>query len=231
MRAYIAVFVVLNILLFSCCNQNKTNDRSNDTLKYIFKLETPVFDIKEFNAIPSQFALRDRAYLIDKIIPANEYKYWECVYKEPFVDHSRGRIIVYNGDSLNYSAIAKKINPNAGFFVECAPLACYSYIVGVRGDKTTDLINTEEKLQKFIGHIDNLEEVILSAKTYGYWYDADTIIGGAYKEREWDYLLFLLEYSSSPVTYTSVKAILAKDGYFRVIDKTIYKQTDVYLVE
>jgi hypothetical protein len=86
-------------------------------------------------------------------------------------------------------------------------------------------------LENFIGHVDNIEEVILLAKIHDYWYDTDTIVGGAYRERKNDYLLYLLDYSSTPVTYKSVKAILTKNGDFKIIDKKIYKQTDEYIME
>jgi hypothetical protein len=146
------------------------------------------------------------------------------------MNNGRGETVVYNG-SLSYSSAAKKVNSTKGFFVECMPSICFSYIVGVQPDFKIDTVNTNEKLKKFIGHIDNIEEVILSAKLNGLWYDTDTIIGGAYRERDNDYLLYLLDYSSTPVTYKSAKAILTKDGDFRLIEKKTYKETDEYFIE
>ena len=195
------------------------------------EIDSNDFDIKNFKAIPRDFAFYDKAYLIDKISPTINYLYWECVNKDPIVDNSRGIIVVYNGDYLNYSSITRKINSNLGFFYECAPGICFSYIVGVKSDKSIDLIDSEEKLKKFIGHIDNIEELLLTAKINDLWFDVDTIIGGAYKERKNDYLLYLLEYYSTPVTLKSVKAILKKSGDFKIIDKKIYKQTDEIIVE
>jgi len=231
MKTIINSLIFLTTLMNLSCGQNTTSNQSNiDSISYE-KIDSNDFVIKEFKALPSEYRTIDRAYLIDKIKPSTNYAYWECVYKDAFVDNNRGSIIVYNGDSLKYSNFAKTINSSNGFFEECHPGFCFSYIIGVRLDKTIDLIDSNEKLKKFIGHVDNIEEVILLAKINDYWYDSDTIIGGAYKEREKDYLLYLLDYSSTPVTYKSVKAVLTKDGNFRVIEKKIYKQTDDYIIE
>ena len=139
--------------------------------------------------------------------------------------------MVYNGDSLNYAKIIREVNSNQGFFVECHPAMCFSYIIGVNENAQITTIDSENKLVKFIGRIDNIEEAILISKINGYWYDCDTIIGGAFKERENDYLLYLMEYDSWPVTYKSVRAILSKEGVFKVLDKTIYKKTEDYIIE
>jgi hypothetical protein len=227
--------IVINILIFltlisgTFCHQKRTESTSNRELINI--IDSVDFDIRGFKQLPQEYAFKDRAYLIDKIIPSYHYSYWECVFKDFLTDDNRGRLIVYNGDSLNFSSHAKNINSNNGFFVECHPGICFSYIVGVRSDKTIELINSGEKLKDFIGNINNIEEAILIAKINDLWFDTDTIIGGAYKERENDYLMYLLEYSSTPVTYKSVKAVLTKTGDFKVIEKTIYKQTDDYFIE
>jgi len=186
------------------------------------------FDIKDFHPIPNS----SREYLIDNIKSSTDYKYWECVFRDidPFVTSNRGQVIVYNGDSLNYSKIAKKITSDSGFFVECHPGICFSYIIGIKSNSEIDLINTDEKLKTFVGEIDNLEEVILLSKINGYWFDIDTLIAGSYKIKDSNYLLYLLEYSTTPVTYKSVKAVITKSGDFRVLDKKIYKQTDEYIM-
>ena len=173
-------------------------------------------------------------FLIDKIVPEGHYKYWECVFSEvlnPFDPHpGRGRVVVYNGD-IDYAPIAHTISSKYGFFFGCRPLGCSSYIVGVKDGNEVDLIDSEQKLLAFIGHIDNLEEVVLNIKANGYWFDSDTLIGGAYRERKSDYLLYLRESSSAPVTYRSVRAILTKQGYLTVLDRTVYRQENVYIIE
>ncbi len=228
MKTTIKVIICLfYILILSGCNE-KTH-KKEETLSFSPGLEAE-FNIQGFQPFPTY--KYGNASLIDKIIPDMDYKYWECVFKiDPVFSKERGRIIVYNGDSLNYSSRVKNIDSDSGFLMECRPGVCFSYIVAVKPDDKIVLINTDNKLKKFIGHIDNIEEVILLTRINEYYYDEDTIIGGAYKERVNDYLLYLLEYSSSPVTYKSVRAILTKSGILQVLDKTIYKESDEYIIE
>lgn len=182
------------------------------------------FNIKGFKPFPEIYNTPDRTNLIDKIIPDSKYKYWDCWYYEK---DSR-KLMVYNGNFMLYGSKTKNVNPRQGFFWECLPSVCFTYIVAIKDQGKIDLIDTETKLKQFIGHIDNIEEVILLAKCNGFWFDSDTLIGGSYKERKNDYLLYLVEYSYEPVTYKSVKAILSKDGNLRVLSKKTYKQTDDY---
>jgi hypothetical protein len=231
MKTIISILILLSSLINSSCGQKAKSDQSNLILHSNDTVNTQDFAIKDFKALPREYNYKDRAYLIDKIAPTTNYAYWECVFKDALTDSNRGKILVYNGDSHKYSSMAQKVNSKNGFFIECHPGICFSYIIGVRSDMTLDLIDSNEKLKKFIGHIDNIEEVILMAKINGYWYDSDTIIGGAYRERANDYLLYLLDYSSTPETYKSVKAILTKDGDLRLIEESIYKQTEVFIIE
>jgi hypothetical protein len=196
------------------------------------KVESSEFEIGKFQPIPKEYSTLNRAYLIDKINPEIKYNYWEAVYKDVLDDTSRGKRIVYNGDSLDFSSYARKYESDNGFFLECHPGICFTYIIGVKDKDNVDIISTEDELKNFIGKIDNIEEVILISKANGLWFDTDTIIGGAYREREDDYLLYLLDYSGTPVTLTSVKVILSKTGSFRVVEKEIYEQDlDTYIIE
>ena len=228
----LTIFILLSIGLVYSCNQVSTSEKAVSLECRISKLDSTEFDINKFKAFPDDGMFDYRASLLDRIQPSKDYVYWECLFKDVnFEEKYRGEIIASNGDSANYAQYAQEINPSNGFFVECHPLICYTYIIGVNDDNSTDLIDSEGELKQFIGEIDNTSEVILSVILNGYSYDSDTIIGGAFQERENDYLLYILEYSSWPVTYKSVQAILAKNGDFAVIDQTIYKQTEEYIIE
>lgn len=200
-------------------------------LDYCYGQRKDDFEQIYFTPIPKDYAYEDRTLIIDKILPDTNYVYWECLYKDVVSDNTRGKIIVSKGDSLKYSSIAKKKDSFDGFFLECHPLICYSYIIGVKKDSSVEVINSEKKLKRFIGNIDNLEEALLIAKINGLWFDTDTIIGGAYRIREKDYLFYLLDYSSTPVTYKSVKATLTKKGEFKILSREVYKMTDEYYIE
>jgi len=229
LKTYLPLLLI--ILLFPNCgiNQQTKGDQEKINYEQYLKITDSIdFDLPTFRKL----RISSRESLVDKIQPAKNYKYWEYIFKDNLsTPDYRGIIMVYNGDRLNYAKIIREVNSNQGFFVECHPAMCFSYIIGVNENAQITTIDSENKLVKFIGRIDNIEEAILISKINGYWYDCDTIIGGAFKERENDYLLYLMEYDSWPVTYKSVRAILSKEGVFKVLDKTIYKKTEDYIIE
>ena len=90
-----------------------------------------------------------------------------------------------------------------------------------------DIINNEKKLIGFMGTVDNIEEVILQIKANGYWFNYDTLIGGAYREEKDRYLLYINESCECPLTFKSVKAILYKTGVFEVVSKVTYFASNI----
>lgn len=226
MKKIFSLLILLTVIKLTVYGQTK-----HESFLISNKIDSTDFAIEEFKPIPTENAFGDRSELFDKIKPKKEYVYWECYYKDIFDDEKLGQLIAYNGDSLNYADYAIDIEKEYGFFVECHPSICFNYIIGIQHDKTIDIIDTNDKFREFIGEIDNLEEVILSVKLHDYWIDSDSLIGGAYKERDDDYLMYLLDYSSTPVTYKSVRAVLTKKGLFSVFDKKIYKQTNEYIID
>ena len=133
-----------------------------------------------FTKIDKSFDDRDK--LIVKIEPNKNYQYWEYVFSQPFFEKDKDRIIHQSGDSslkLKY----KFINPKKGFFNECHPAWCYSYIAYLENGKV-NYITYEKQLKNFIGNINNLEEAILIGKINGLWFDSEKIEGGAYKKKK-----------------------------------------------
>jgi hypothetical protein len=182
------------------------------------------FVIKKFKKIPKEYGDGNWGNLIQKIIPSRKYKYWECRRYEDFIPN---KIIAKSGDTSQQKKI-KIIKGNSGFFRQCLPGSCFQFIIAINSKDSIEVIDNEEKLRKFVGDIDNLEEALLIAKTYEYWFDSKNKIGGAYRILNGDYYLYLLSYSQTPVTYTSVKAILKKNGDFKFIDSKVYKKTNEY---
>jgi hypothetical protein len=125
----------------------------------------------------------DRDKMIQQIKPDKEYAYWEY-----------GRIGM-TGDSatrtvgdLSFRKIINK--PTQGFFVECLPGYCASYIAFVDSSKVK-YVTTDKELRAFIGKIDNLGEALIVSKTYDLWFDSKDKRGGSYKETENGYELYL----------------------------------------
>jgi hypothetical protein len=110
---------------------------------------------------------------------------------------------------------------------------CSYYIVGVKADKTVDLINSDDKLTDFIGRVDNEEELKLLARANGFYVSLDALITGAYKERANDYLLYLYDYSpkagevgsaGSLLIGRSIKAVLTKQGKFSLVESNVLER-------
>ena len=235
--------LIISLLIVASCNRGTCNKiflKDNyknpfDSTEYYLKLfaDDSEFDIRKFKPLPS---LDNWTYgrwsLIDAINPSIPYAYWECRHSRyNGMMPDKEQLVVYNGDSITYSDVAKQYKADFGFFVECHPGICFSNIIAVRHDKTVDIIDDDKKLIQFMGTVDNIEEVILQIKANGYWYGDDTLIGGAYKEEEDRYLLYLREWIGCPFTFKSVKAILYKTGKFEEVSKVTYLLTDRCIIE
>ncbi|MEQ9425631.1 MAG: hypothetical protein RJQ09_14495 [Cyclobacteriaceae bacterium] len=211
MNKVIGIFRTLLILL-SVTNLFAQNDLDKQ------------YEIDKFKPF-SKYSTRTELY--QGLSPQDSIRYFEVIFYSPGIIPEK-QLLVYKGDSSMFRNITKGLEPTSGFYIECDPGICFTYIVAIDKNDSLVVIDDKNELRKFMGTIDNQEELLLRVKSEGLWYDQDTIIGGSYLEREEDYLLYLMEYSSWPVTYRSVRALMTKSGEFEVIDKSIYYQTNEY---
>jgi hypothetical protein len=230
MKKILFILCVIAFITNNCGQATRKQTKNNEVVceqeeNYGNKKISSNFDIeKEFNitdfTIISEKANFSRSHLIDSIIPDKYYYYWECVID----DYKYRKVYVYNGDSLQFAEKTKKITSNIGFFRECDPGVCFHYIVAVDSLKNIVLINSNEKFINFIGKIDNLSEVLLIGRLNNLYISNKEKIGGAYKEKEDYYLLYLTEWEYCPYRAFSVRAILQKTGEFLMIDKKMYEE-------
>lgn len=179
-----------------------------------------------FTKIDKSFDDRDK--LIVKIEPNKKYQYWEYIFSQPFFEKDKDRIIHQSGDpslKLKY----KFINPKKGFFNECQPAWCYSYIAYLENGKV-NYITDEKQLKNFIGNISNLEEAILIGKINGLWFDSEKIEGGAYKKTKNGYELYLRKYDNCPVKMESMKVHIDSTGKFTSEKNGVYYESDDCIV-
>lgn len=161
-----------------------------------------------FNKIDKKIV--DRNYLINKIEPDTSYQYWQYVQAFPYLKNKDESIIKQSGDTLLRNKY-KIINPKKGFFVECQPATCYSFIAYIQNDKV-NYITDEKGLKRFIGKIKSLEEAMLIAKINNLWFDSEEMIGGAYKKTENGYELYLKKSYDCPIKFESVKTKIDSTG-------------------
>jgi len=230
MKKILIILCVIAFIANSCGEAARKQTKNNEVVceqeeNYVNKKNSSKFDIeKEFNitdfTIISDKANFNRDNFIDSIIPNKYYYYWECV----FDDYKHRKVYVNNGDSLQFAEKTKKTTSYIGFFRECNPGLCIHYIVAIDSLKNIILINSKEKFRDFIGKIDNLSEVLLIARLNNLYISNKEKIGGAYKEKEDYYLLYLTEWEYCPYRAFSVRAILFKTGEFLIIDKNMYEE-------
>ncbi|WP_294328561.1 hypothetical protein [uncultured Chryseobacterium sp.] len=146
-----------------------------------------------FGKIPDSLYFKNTLYR--SIIPDKKYEFWEVIRK---YDSLREDIIYKNKDWTNKSRI-KVHSQDQGFFIECLLDWCFTYIM-LLDDKKLRYINNEEDLRNFIGYVDNLQEALLIAGTYGFWFDKKDPVGGTFREDKDYFYLYLAKSESCPVS-------------------------------
>ena len=147
--ASILIFLVLLVsVLSSFCEDTKTE-----------------FHKLKFSEVPDSLKSWNKQLQISYLVPNKQYKYWQCKfihYSDYKVDENgkqlqRGELIYFRGDSSKYKQLADDYctfnlfpkrfhDPISGF-----------YIVAINDSDKVELIDNE-KIEPFIGTINNLEE-------------------------------------------------------------------------
>lgn len=162
----------------------------------------------------------DRLALVEDIQPSQHYDYWQFCW----TGFRTIRTIYSRGDYNKAIGILPKISPDNGFFRACEPGHCFNYILAVKEDSVT-VINSNQALAKFIGRIDNLGEALLTARINELFYSNKYKETSSYKFNKDYYDLYLLDYTSCPETFYSVKTKLAVTGEFKIESKKVIEKT------
>lgn len=190
------------------------------------------FDIRFFRAFPDSITNKKIDYLIKKIIPNNSYVYWQCMYlKSPYgfyTENNNGelnekaKLVNFYGDTLKYKSIADKYmswdfigvnNPEGS-------IGKYGYYFVALMDSNHVKVFDKNNIDKFIGTIDNLNEVALRVNLKGRQLDNDMIVNGAYRETNTAYLLYV------KTGFIPENWILKKTGEFEFVDELKFNKND-----
>ncbi|MFB9080000.1 hypothetical protein ACFFLS_08915 [Flavobacterium procerum] len=159
-----------------------------------------------------------------KIIPDKNYQYWQyATYYQGIGDQNiKYTVLKHGGDTLLRKKISEKINPNKiiGIFQGGHPSYRCNYAVTIENQKV-NYIKTEDEFRTFLGTIDNLEEAILLAITYGYVLDHD-IRGSAYRKVTNGFELHLTKYHDFPLSKESIEIKINKNGFIKTKSLGIY---------
>ncbi len=172
-----------------------------------------------FKKLPFDLSTNFRDSIAKQIIPNKNYKYWAyCSLRDGYSEKSR-IIIKQGGDTL----FKFKADPNTaihGFYQGGHPGYSANYLL-VNDNGKKEVLETEDGLRKFLGPIDNLEEAVLLALSYGYVLDTD-IKGNAYRIKDGNYEMHLLKYNDYPFRKESVEVIVNKEGFIKTQSLDIY---------
>lgn len=215
LKISIQLVIITLFFFFISCSQKSEYEKLQD-----------LFSTNYFIAIPKSLSNHDRLNLYNELKPSEKYNYWQFRYVEALLETTTVLMEEgsYRGDKSNLDSI----DFVTGFFHECEPMFCYTYILAQSKNKL-DTIGTKEKFRLFIGQIDNLSEAILVGNSHDFWIDSENKEGGSYKETENEFLLKLLHFESIPHTWYSVRCIVdKKTGNFILVDKYKYKSENVW---
>jgi len=202
-------------------------------LIFILSCNKPI-DVKKeliFYEIPYGLELNYLDSIAKKITPNKNYDYWQFVsYREQYTyQKNTSYSILAEGGNLN---LKEKINTNIdpiklyGLFEGGHPAYRCNYLVVIENE-IQEYIESMERLRDFIGNIDNLEEALLYAKTYGF------VLGIKPQAKKFHYsndvyILHLVKYNDSYPNTTFklrgelVEVHISKDGFMKTKTLGLY---------
>ena len=174
---------IILLFLFLSCNERKNAEET----------------VSEFSEIPYNLQFNYLDSIAKKIIPNKTFQYWQyATFNQQFATGNETYTVLTEGGDLKLKKnVNTKINPLKlnGLFERGHPGFRSNYLVMIENGNIK-YANSMEKLRDFIGKIDNLEEALLYANSYGY------ILGTKPKARSYNfsngiYKLHLVKYSDS----------------------------------
>jgi hypothetical protein len=211
--------IVIIVLTFTSCKKKESEniDKIDDT-KEIKNVDAT----DEFIKIPYDLKENYLDSLSKKIVPNSNYQYWQYATYRQGSDIETYIILNEGGDSSYRNKINKKPRPNYnyGIFFGGHPNFSCKYIVTVNNNKIYNL-KTEGEFRDFLGRIDNLEEAILLARTYGYQLD-NIIKASEYRKLPNGFELKLMKYHEFPRRKESVLIEINRNGFIKTKSLGIY---------
>lgn len=193
-----------------------------------------VSDKLDFVEIPYNLQSNYSDSIAKKLSPDKQFKYWH--YASFYQQYGSGKetysILAQGGDTTLRKSISTKIDPIKlnGLFEGGHPGFRSNYLVTIKKSKI-EYVDTMEQLRDFIGSIDNLEEALLFAKSYGYALGSKSI-GRLYNFSNNIFTLRLVRYSDSypnslfRLRGELVELSITKNGFMKSKSLGIYCEGD-----
>lgn len=221
------ILIILLIIFTSCQNKQETKSKkipfepNSDLSK---NLKTNNEQKEKFLKIPYSLQNNYLDSLGTKINPNKNYEYWQyATYYQGFGKLDiKYTVLKQGGDTLQRIKINEKINPVKvlGIFSRGHPIYKCNYAIYIENRKI-NYIKTEDEFKTFLGNIDNVEEAMLLARTYGYLLNNEN---GAneYRKVENGFELHLAKFHDFPKSMEVVKIKIGNDGTIKTKSLGIY---------
>ncbi|MFY8189154.1 MAG: hypothetical protein ACOVLC_14520 [Flavobacterium sp.] len=220
------VFLVLFLVIISC--QNKQEEKSNGIFENSNSFSANQLENKNeiFLEIPYQTTYNYLDSLGKKVHPNKEYDYWGYVTKsEFFATMDLNNITLSEGGNNKLKKHIDYGNHTIGFFQGGQHSFRCNYAVIIDDEKVNYVI-TEEQFRDFLGTIDNLEEALLLAQTYGYTLD-DEGKTNKYRIVHDGYILQLIKVSNYFESAEMVEVRISHDAAIKTKSLGIYKKKNL----
>ncbi len=220
------ILIIILIIFTSCQNKQETISNKLQNKADINSVEnTELNNNEKFLKIPYSLKYNYLDSLGLKINPNKNYEYWQyATYYQGYGDQKiEYNVLNQGGDTSLRKKINEKINPIKvlGIFQGGHPSYRCNYAIYIENEKV-NYIKTEEEFRNFLGSIDNLEEAILLARTYGYLVGSEPLVS-EYKKTENGFILHLLKYYEYPPSKELIEIKIHKDGFVKTKSLGIFK--------
>ncbi|MTH16407.1 hypothetical protein [Flavobacterium sp. LC2016-01] len=173
----------------------------------------------KFQKIPYKLSDNYKDSLGTKIVPNGNHQYWAYMIYSYNFGKEKHKILSQGGDTLQKQFIKTETNVK-GFFEGCYPNYCCNYIITINNGKVKYLKSKQDFIN-FLGKIDNLEEAVLLAMTYGYLLDND-FRGSSYRIKDDSYELHLMKFHENPPRKESVEIKINQKGNIQTKSLGLY---------
>jgi hypothetical protein len=220
--------LLIILVIFTSCN---TKHEAKPNIKKYDSTSIPADDSgirnphqEQFHKIPYSLNYDYLGSLFKKIDPNENYDYWQfATYDLSVIGEVVYSVNNQGGDTLQRKKINEKIDPIKvmGIFKRGHPSYRCNYAIYIK-NKKIHYVKTEEEFRNFLGEIDNLEEALLLARTYGYLIGSERK-SSEYRKTENGFELHLMKYYEYPPSKELIDIEIKKDGFVKTKSLGIYK--------
>lgn len=213
------IIAFFTLILFVSCNKTNTCEfeKIEIEIRNVERIKKPTFYKNKYT---TRYDYLDS---LGKFInPNKKFEYWQYATYNSGSGKPKYTILKQDGNLLLRKMINERIKPeySVGIFQGGHPSFRCNYISTIKNGKVKYL-KTVEEFRDFLGTIDNLEEAILLARTYGYilGYNSNQ---NEYRKVENGFILHLMKYNEFPTKIENIEVIISRDGFIKTKSLGLY---------